>query len=179
MTAAEILASITDDSVKWDGADLDAAISAIPTSTPSISDLKEVIQGANCLGYFTHALMVTASANIDGTSTTPGNEFNGALGDSTAFNLNEYDIMYLFGTYFLNQYNHYGNATNNGDGVISLEYWDGTAWVVWDTFTPTAVAAWAGIQTPGDIWTNAIRVLCTTEDTSGSTKITQIELETI
>jgi len=80
----------------------------------------------------------------------------------------------------ISEWRQYGNITNNGDGRFKIQYWDGSAWVDWETGIATRTTAdWSAWSAPaaGAKTTEKIRIVCTTVDTGlGGGYIMELEL---
>jgi len=114
-----------------------------------------------------------------GTATNPDRVNDDNVGLSAQFTINQYAEV-DFGRFVgISQWRIYGHASHNGDGAWSLQYWDGTAFVNWETGIATRVTAdWSNLASPaaGRIFTDRIRIVCTTADTAPGNYCPQLEL---
>jgi hypothetical protein len=80
----------------------------------------------------------------------------------------------------LNQFRHYGESTQNGDGAWKIEYYNLVthAWADWVTGIATRTAeSWTSMDSSGgEIITDKIRITCTTVDSGGQSKIGELEV---
>ena len=110
---------------------------------------------------------------------TPENINDNNTGLALAFTLNEYAIIELVGLFKITQYRQYGVVTNTGDGAFKLEYQDDSnAWHDWVTgIAVHVVAGWTEWVSVSEVVCKAVRLSCTTQDTVGQSRITELEVK--
>ncbi len=141
------------------GAGVDPAYAAVAAAPPLLAPL-----------FRTNAATGTfqtnpAAINDNDTATTA---LAGAVDQYAEVNLGRDFLIY--------QYRQYGNVDNTGNGVWKIQYYD-TAWHDWITGIPIRITAdWSAWAHGTIVIANKIRLVCTTVDNVGTSRIRELEV---
>jgi len=145
---------------------------AITNLENTLDDMPSFIKNSLIIAPLTTGRFLSAS--VGGNMNGDEQKLNdGLTGSSCSASLNQYAIFDFGAFYNIKQFRHFGQPDQHSDGEWKLQYWTGTAWTDWATFS-TRIANWSSWVECAEITTGSLRLLCTVQDTGGSA---MIELE--
>jgi len=95
-----------------------------------------------------------------------------------ATNINEYAQVLLCAPQYIREFRTYGHGFNLADGVWKLQYLNiAGVWTDWVLGEATRVATWSGWVVGATVVAVGIRIVCTTVDGSGTSRLGELEVK--
>ncbi len=159
----------------------------MPISNPAdiaahtaISDAHHTLPSLPPAGKLTvaHFQIHPATGDFGGSPANLNN--NDYVGEAVATAVSQYAEVYFYALMRMTQFRQYGNTPQNEDGRWKIQYLDATgSWVDWVVNIPTRAAESFGgwDSSGGEVTGIAIRLICTTKDTTSNSSIKELEVK--